>query len=249
MAVWTLYRREVAGYFVSPVAYLLLFASALSLGAYFSVVFTYLNQFNTTRVSVLQAMASWPIFWMILLPQIPVLTMRTFAEEFKLGTMEMLLTAPVREWEVVMAKYFGAVTFFIVLWVPLFLNLVLLYLFSGEHVPIIWSTTGMTFLILLLIGMAYIAMGIFTSVLTSNQIVAAALCFVFVFLVFSISFTTALTSDVSVRQIMSGFAAYDQMVQFSKGIFDTRAVVFNLSMAALWLFLTLRVLEAKRGQT
>lgn len=248
MALWTLYRREVAGYFISPVAYLLLFASALSLGAYFVVAFTFLNQFSMTRVTVLQVMASWPIFWMILLPQIPVLTMRTFAEEFKLGTMEMLLTAPVREWEVVLAKYFGAVTFFIVLWCPMFLNLVILYLFSGEHVPIIWSTTGLTFLMLLLIGMAYIAIGLLTSALTRNQIVAAALCFVLVFLIFSVSFVAALTPDIATRQTINAFASFDQMLQFSKGVFDTRAVVFNLSLAALSLFLTLRLLESRRGQ-
>lgn len=249
MALWTLYRREVAGYFISPVAYLLLFASALCLGAYFAVALTVLNNFSTTRISVLQAMASWPPLWMILLPQIPVLTMRTFAEEFKMGTMEMLLTAPVREWEVVLAKFFGALTFFVVLWTPMFLNQVILYLFSGEHVPIIWSTTGLTFLMLFLVGMAYISIGLFTSALTRNQIVAAALCFVGVFLLFSVSFVAALTQDVGLRNIFLGFAAYDQMVQFSKGIFDTRPVVFFLSVSALWLFLTLRLLESRRGQS
>ena len=81
----------------------------------------------------MQIFFTWPLFWMLLFVQVPLITMRVFSEEFKLGTIEMLLTAPVREWDVVLAKFFGALTFFLVLWLPIALDLTALQLFSSPR--------------------------------------------------------------------------------------------------------------------
>ena len=88
--------------------------------------------------SILQIFFNWPLFWLLILVQVPLITMRVFSEEFKLGTIEMLLTAPVREWDVVLAKFFGALTFFLVLWMPVVLDLTALQIFSNPPPPIFW---------------------------------------------------------------------------------------------------------------
>lgn len=246
MAFWTLYRREAGSYFVSPIAYVVFFASALGIAAYFNFIFNYFNDYGIKQVTVLQASVNTFFFWLTLMVQVPILTMRTFSEEFKLGTIEMLLTAPVREWEVVLAKFFGAFTFFLLLWVPLFFNLVLLSTFSNPHVPLLWCPTGNTALLMVLVGAFYISIGVFTSVLTKNQIIAAILSFALIFLTFSMSFVSYLKVNSQTQNLLSYFSSIEQMDTFSKGIFDSRPVVFYVSATVFLLLLTQRFLEARR---
>ncbi len=246
MAFWTLYRREAGSYFVSPIAYVVFFATALGVGAYFNFIFNYFNDYGIRQLTVLQASVNTFFFWLTLMVQIPVLTMRSFSEEFKLGTIEMLLTAPVREWEVVLAKFFGAFSFFITLWIPLFFNLLLLTAFSNPHVPLLWRPTLNTALLIVLVGAFYISIGIFTSVLTKNQIIAAILSFALIFLSFSMSFVSYLKVTAQTQNLLSYFSAIEQMDTYSKGIFDSRPVVFYLSGTVFLLLLTQRFLEARR---
>ena len=118
MAFWTLYKRELKSYFESAVAYVVLAGSALAQGIQFTLLVQLIVSANYKDQNVLQIFFTWPLFWILLLIQIPLITMRVFSEEFKLGTIEMLLTAPVREWDVVLAKFFGSLTFFLILWLP-----------------------------------------------------------------------------------------------------------------------------------
>src|SRR5271156_2919196 len=171
MAFWTLYKREFSSYFQSAVAYIVLFGSALIQGIFFIVLVRMVMDANYKEQSVMQIYFNWPIFWFLLIVQVPLTTMRVFSEEFKLGTIEMLLTAPVREWDVVLAKFFGALTFFLVLWLPIALDLTALQLFSVPPPPIYWSQIGLTMLTIALVGGFYISLGVFTSVLTKNQII------------------------------------------------------------------------------
>jgi ABC-2 type transport system permease protein len=246
MAFWTLYRREAGSYFISPVAYVVFFATAIGIGSYFNFVFNYFNDFGIRQYTVLQACVNTFFFWLTLMVQVPIITMRVFSEEFKMGTIEMLLTAPVEEWEVVLSKFFGALTFFVTLWIPLLFNLVLLSTFSNPHVPIFWKPTGNTFLLVLLIGTFYVSIGVFTSVLTKNQIIAAILSFALIFLTFSISFIPFLNVTGNVRDLLGYFSALEQMDTFSKGVFDSRPVIFYLSATVFLLLLTQRLLEARR---
>lgn len=246
MAFWTLYRREAGSYFVSPIAYVVFFATALGVGTYFNFIFNYFNDYGIRQLTVLQASVNTFFFWLTLMVQVPVLTMRSFSEEFKLGTIEMLLTAPVREWEVVLAKFFGAFSFFVTLWIPLFFNLLLLTAFSNPHVPLLWRPTLNTALLIVLVGAFYIAIGIFTSVLTKNQIIAAILSFALIFLSFSMSFVSYLKVTAQTQNLLSYFSAIEQMDTYSKGIFDSRPVVFYLSGTVFLLLLTQRFLEARR---
>jgi ABC-2 type transport system permease protein len=250
MAFWTLYKREFGSYFQSAVAYIVLFGSALIQGASFVVLVRMVMDANYKQQSVMQIFFNWPIFWFLLLVQVPLTTMRVFSEEFKLGTIEMLLTAPVTEWEVVLAKFFGALSFFLILWMPIALDLLALQLFSNPEPPIYWSQVGMTALTITLAGGFYVSLGVFSSVLTKNQIIAAVLSFAFVLSFFGISLWRWVQhTDASTLAWISYVSLPEHLQNAVIGIFDSRPIVFYVSMTALMLLVTKTILEGRRLQS
>ncbi|MCE0485145.1 MAG: ABC transporter permease [Methylacidiphilales bacterium] len=247
MAFWTLYKREIVSYFQSAVAYVVLFGSALVQGAMFTIILSLIVESNYKEQSILQIFFTWILFWVLILVQVPLITMRTFSEEFKLGTIEMLLTAPVREWDVVLAKFFGALSFFLILWLPVVLDLTALQLFSTPPPPIYWSQIGLTALTLVLVGGFWVSLGVFTSVLTKNQIIAAVLSFAFVFAAFGLSTLRYFRhTDANLLNWISYVSTPEHLENAVKGIFDTRPIVFYVSVTFFMLMLTKSILEARR---
>ncbi|MCE0523530.1 MAG: ABC transporter permease [Methylacidiphilales bacterium] len=248
MAFWTLYKREINSYFQSAVAYVVLFGSALAQGIQFLfIVSAVMGPPEYKEQSVLQIFFTWPLFWLLLLVQVPLITMRVFSEEFKLGTIEMLLTAPVREWDVVLAKFFGALTFFLILWLPVALDLTALQLFSAPEPTIYWSQIGLTALTVMLVGGFYISLGVFTSVLTKNQIIAAVLCFALVFFTFGVSLLRWIQHvDAGLLAWISYVSTPEHLQNAVLGIFDTRPLVFYVTVTAFMLLLTKSILEGRR---
>jgi ABC-2 type transport system permease protein len=247
MAFWTLYKREINSYFQSAVAYVVLFGSAVAQGIQFLFIVSAVTSENYKEQSVLQIFFTWPLFWLLLLVQVPLITMRVFSEEFKLGTIEMLLTAPVREWDIVLAKFFGALTFFLILWLPVALDLTALQLFSNPEPPIYWSQIGLTALTITLVGGFYVSLGVFTSVLTRNQIIAAVLCFALVFTAFGVALLRWIQHvDANLLAWVSYVSTPEHLQNAVLGIFDTRPVVFYVSATAFILMLTKSFLEGRR---
>ncbi len=249
MAFWTLYKRELHSYFQSVVAYIVLFGSAIVQSAFFCVLLRLIVDSNYKEQNLLQVFFTWPLFWLLLLGQIPLITMRVFSEEFKLGTIEMLLTAPVREWDVVLAKFFGALTFFLILWLPIALDITALQLFSNPAPVIVWSQIILTALIITFGGGFYVSLGVFASVLTKNQIVAAVLCFAFIIVLFGISIVKWFQhEDASTLAWVSYVSLPEHLQNSVQGIFDSRPFVFYVTMTALVLMLTQRILQGRRLQ-
>ncbi len=247
MAFWTLYKRELNSYFQSAVAYIVLFGSAVAQGIQFIFIVSAVTAENYKEQSVLQIFFTWPLFWLLLLVQVPLITMRVFSEEFKLGTIEMLLTAPVREWDVVLAKFFGALTFFLILWLPVVLDLTALQLFSAPPPPIYWSQIGLTALTITLVGGFYVSLGVFTSVLTKNQIIAAVLCFALVFAAFGVSLLRWIQHvDANLLAWVSYVSTPEHLQNAVLGLFDSRPVVFYISITTFMLMLTKSILEGRR---
>ena len=247
MAFWTLYKRELNSYFQSAVAYVVLFGSALAQGIQFIFIVTAIWTQNYKEQSVLQIFFTWPLFWLLLLVQVPLITMRVFSEEFKLGTIEMLLTAPVREWDVVLAKFFGALTFFVILWLPIALDLTALQLFSNPAPPIYWNEVGLTALTLVLLGGFYVSLGVFTSVLTKNQIIAAVLSFALIFGAFGVALLRWIQHvDANLLALISYISTPEHLQNAVLGLFDTRPLVFYVSVTAFILLLTKSILEGRR---
>ena len=247
MAFWTLYKRELSNYFQSALAYIVLAASAFVQGILFVFIVNAVANSNYKEQSVMQIFFTWPLFWLILLVQIPLITMRVFSEEFKLGTIEMLLTAPVREWDVVLAKFFGSLTFFLILWLPITLDLIALQLFSSPPPPVYWSQIGLTALTLTLVGGFYVSLGVFTSVLTRNQIIAAVLCFALVFTAFGVALLRWVQhTDATLLSWISYVSLPEHLENAVQGLFDSRPIVFYLTITAFMLTLTQRILQGRR---
>lgn len=247
MAFWTLYKRELNSYFQSAVAYIVLFGSAIVQGYAFWLITWYLSTNNVRTANVLQVFFTGLFFWILVPIQTPLITMRVFSEEFKLGTIEMLLTAPVREWDVVLAKFFGALTFFMVLWLPIALDLLALQLFSVPPPIIIWSQIWLTALTVLLLGGFYVSIGVFTSVITKNQIIAAVLSFAMIFAVFALEFLRMFNKgDNFFINLIAYVSSAEHLQNAVQGLFDTRPIVFYITITALMLMITQRVLQGRR---
>jgi ABC-2 type transport system permease protein len=174
--------------------------------------------------------------------------MRLFAEEKKLGTMETLLTAPVRAWQVVASKYLASVIFYCLIWMPSMLNFWLLSKITGGAVEIPSGALQGSYLVLLFMGLFNLAIGCFASSLTSNQIVAAVLSFTICLMHFLIGVFIQVGRNVPERFIdaVQYISSSDHIRVFTNGLLDTRPMVYYTSMALLFLALTHQVLEFRR---
>jgi ABC-2 type transport system permease protein len=178
----------------------------------------------------------------------PIITMRLFAMEKANGTFESLMTTPISDLQVVMAKFSAGLLFYMVMWTPLLLCILLLRYFTHEPVLFDAANLGSTYLGIALLGTLYISLGCFASSLTRNQIVAAMIAFVIGFALFALSFLAdqlSMNSDWR-NETLKSVSIYPQMVDFSRGVVDSRYVVFYLSASAFFLFLTHRVVESRR---
>jgi ABC-2 type transport system permease protein len=247
MAFWTLYKRELHSYFQSIVAYIVLFSCAVLESCFFLILMRFILESHYKERSLMQIFFTWPLFWLLMLGPVPLLTMRVFSEEFKLGTIEMLLTAPVREWDVVLAKFFGAFTFFLITWLPIVLDLAALQIFSNPAPPLIWSQLLLTAMTLALLGGFYVSLGVFASVLTRNQIVAAVLSYAFILGAFLVSILRWFQGeDKTTLDLVSYVSGPEHFENAVEGIFDTRPIVFYLTITAFFIMLTQRILQARR---
>src|SRR5213595_62684 len=192
---YTLLSREVSSYFYSPIAYIVLVFFLFVSGADFYFQISFMNQ-RPVQYSVQEAFFNSVFFWFAFFLIFPLITMRLFAEEFKLGTIEPLMTAPVRDWQVVLSKYFGALIFYITLWMPTALYFVIFQVITHQPAA---SSSGAYFgayLMILLLGMFYLSIGCFASVLTKNQIVAAIISFATITLLFFLGLVSFILLDI-----------------------------------------------------
>jgi ABC-2 type transport system permease protein len=187
-------------------------------------------------------------FWLILLFSAPIITMRLFAQEKYSGTFETLMTTPVGDVEVVLAKFAAALIFYMVMWLPLLGCLFILRAFSHGGGLVDSGTLGSTFLGIFLLGALYMAMGCFASSLTRSQIVAAMTSLAMGVGLFLVSFLSdELASDKSWAAVaLNAIGMRQQMEDFARGAVDTRYIVFYLTTSAFFLFLTYRVVESRR---
>jgi ABC-2 type transport system permease protein len=239
--------REVRGYFYSPIAYIVLFFFLLVAGVDFYFQISFMNQ-RQMQYTVQEAFFNSIFFWFAFVLIFPLITMRLFAEEFKLGTIEPLMTAPVRDWQVVLAKFCGALVFYIVLWLPTLLYFVFFQKITHQTAAAAFGAYWGSYLMLLILGMFYISVGCFASVMTKNQIVAAIISFSAITLLFFLGLVQFILLDVSsaTRSFLAYFSAIEHMGTFSRGIIDTRPIAFYLSMTVVMLFLTHQVFQSRK---
>ncbi|MCU0235077.1 MAG: ABC transporter permease [Thermoanaerobaculales bacterium] len=241
---WAIIRRELIAYFSSPLAYIVMTAFLLMQGYIFYLIVSFLNNPQTPAMTPLRLFFGGTIFfWLFLLFVVPVITMRLIAEERRSGTIEVLLTSPVTEAQVVVGKFLAAMIFYVALWLPTVLYVVIL----DRSSEIDLGPVAAGYLGVLLLGFMFLAVGTLASTLSTNQLIAAIIAFAAMVLLFSIGLVEQLMTSSSVlRDALAHMNLWTQMDDFAKGIVDTRHVVYQLSMGVLFLFLAAKSLEVKK---
>ncbi len=172
----------------------------------------------------------------------PVITMKLGAEEAKTGTIETLMTAPVSDLEVVLGKYLGAMGLYVAAWLPTALYVVVLRTYSTVDMGPVYAG----YLSILLVGFFFIAVGLFASFVSKNQVVAAILAFVILLMMLLMSLPAFLVTSHFWKDVFGYIDLYTNMQDFAKGVINTRAVVYFLSGAALFLALSYQALQTRR---
>jgi len=228
-------KRELNAYLVSPIAYVSAAVFLAVFGAMFALILFFSRE-ATLRYVFDHGVA---LLFFVLVTQ--VLTMRLFSDEARQGTLELLLTAPVRDWEIVVGKYLGALALlFMILVLAGFMAVVLLLIGNPDVGPMLTGYLGY-----LLLGAALLAVGEFASSLTESQLVAALLGLGITLLLW---LSGALADKVggAVGEFLAYLPIFDHAWDMMRGIVDTQHVIYLLSVVAVFLFLTTRVLESRR---
>jgi len=251
--IWIIARRELSSLFVSPMAYVILIFVTFILGWFFVYLVGAYAEYSMRmamsptpqdfRVDDIIIRNFYSTFAVIMVFVAPVLSMRTFAEERRLRTAELILTAPVGTMQIVMGKYLGLLLmglFMLVLTLafPLWLAL---QDAPPEPGPLVAACLGA----LLAMG-AFFAVGVFSSSLTSNQVVAAVVAFVLCLFFWIVGAAAESGTGGAFAPLLESFSISSRLDDFMKGVIDTRSLVFFLSFIGTGLFFTGRVLDSSR---
>jgi len=254
--LWAIYRKEMGHYFVSPIAYIFigifLALSAFFFNLFLSSAITQQQQaaFEGMQMGMMQnfdvpsavVRATFGLLSTFALFFTPMLTMGVYAEERKRGTMELLMTSPVTETQIVLGKFLAALTLFATMLIPTLAEVGFLYFTSDPHPSVKIILTG--YLGALLLGGCLLALGTFVSSLTENQLIAAVITFAVSLLIWIIDQIGPSTGNsVQVLQYLSIIRHYED---FARGVIDTSTLIYYVSFIALFVFLTVRSVDSIR---
>jgi len=238
--IYVICRRELLAIFSSAIAWVFLTTFLLLNGAIFTML---VSVANSPGGGSYGEIFSWffggtIFYWLFVLILIPLITMRLLSEEKRTGTLETLLTAPVNDTEVVLGKFAAALTFYISLWLPSLFYVGIMNIFGDVD----WGPIASSYLGLLLVGAALTSVGVLTSALTRNQIISAVLCFMILLMFFVVGILEFVFNDANSQVVFRYLNLWNHISDFSRGIVDTRPIVYDLSITVISLFLAVRVL-------
>ncbi|MBK1834757.1 ABC transporter permease [Roseibacillus ishigakijimensis] len=241
-----LYRKELKTYFYTLFGWVVLAFVALMQGLSLS---TAMKGFADAPVaqSLVYVTYHTPNFWFYFLFIFPLITMRLFAEEERSGTLETLLTAPVKTWQVVLAKYFAAYTFYLVILVPGALHFFLFPTLTDIPAPFSQGSFFGAILVLVLMGAYFTALGLLGSALTSSQIVAGIITIGLLVFHYFLGYVPVIWGEnFQAAGIFTYLSSQRHLADFTTGLIDTRALAFYLFSAALVVFLTHHLVDYRR---
>lgn len=250
---WAVYRKELYSFVFSPVIYVVAVVFLLLAGYFFYSAIAYYslisfqagqNPFIAQELS-LTNMVIRPFLLdlgIVLLLLSPLLTMRLFAEERKTGTLELLLTYPISDAATVWAKFLAVVTVLILLLIGTMPSMCILEYITNPNWPAILAGYGGVFLM----GAAFLSFGIFASSLTQNQIIAATLSFGVLLGFWIVSWMQSVAQSKIVQEVFEYISITQHLDPFTKGLVDTRHVIYYLLFIAVFLFLTRRRIDSYR---
>lgn len=235
--MFPIYKREMLAYYTSPIGYIFTAVLWIFSGLLFS--------FTTVWMRTVSSSAYFVAILFLFSFMIPLLTMKQFSEERKTKTEQLLLTAPVSIFGIVFAKFLAAFTVFAGSFVlSCVINFSTLAAVSGKTLNlalIVGSSVG-----ILLIGGAFIAVGVFMSSLTENQVIAAVSTFGVILLMLAVFLLSSFIKTPVIRRILQWFSVVDRFSYFTSGIFSLPAVLYFVSLIVIFLFLTTRIYEMRR---
>jgi len=252
--IWTICRRELYAYFVSPVAWVLMAIFAI-LGGILTYEYGSLYLVQNMRMQAQGEQAGLNLNEVVIAPLlsqmaivsvflIPMISMRLFAEEKRQGTIELLVTSPITDVEIVAGKWLSAVILLLTLLGILLIDCSFFFFYGNPD----WKPFATGFVGILLQGVCLLAFGTFISTLTKNQIVAGAVGFALALLLWILSWSTAFGNSDFV-QVLNYISIVSHLDSFTRGVIDTKDVIYYLSMIFLGLFLTTRSLESLRWRS
>jgi ABC-2 type transport system permease protein len=244
---WTLARRELAAFFFSITGYVVIAAVTFLIGSSFVMLIRNLGG-DPFSMPVTELFFNSMLFWIVVILVTPVITMRLFALEKASGTYETLMTTPVRDLQVVAAKFTAAVVFYMVMWLPTLACLFIVAHFTHQTNALDAGMVGGMYLGIFLSGCLFLAMGCFTSSLTRSQVVAAMISLAAGVLLLIVAYLAQVipATEQWPAQLLLYFNLFKQMDDFTRGVVDMGTVIFYVSLTFFFLFLTLRVVESRR---
>ncbi len=243
-------QRELNGYFSSPIAYVLIGFFALLFGWFFYVPLAFFEQqsmqmgMNPNQPMNINQMVIGPTLMnttVIMLFLFPLITMRTYSEEKRSGTIELLLTSPVTDVEIILGKFLGAMALYGAMLAITTIHLAILFIYGNPE----WKPIATGYLGLLLMGGCFLSLGLFISSLTKNQIVAAMATFAVFLMLWVINWIGTFVGPTA-QSVLAYLSLTEHFDDFAKGIIDTKHVIYYLSFMAFGLFLTAKSVDSER---
>ena len=243
-------QRELNAYFGSPIAYVLIGFFALLFGWFFYVPLAYFEQqsmqmgMNPMQTMNINQMLIGPTLMnttVIMLFLFPLITMRTYAEEKRSGTIELLLTSPVTDVQIILGKFLGAMALYACMLALSMIHIAILFIYGNpEWKPIVTGYLG-----LLMMGGCFLSLGLFISSLTKNQIVAAMATFAVFLMLWVINWIGTFVGPTT-QAVLAHLSLTEHFDDFARGIIDTKHIIYYLSFMAFGLFLTAKSVDSER---
>jgi ABC-2 type transport system permease protein len=245
-------HKEIKAYFASPIAYIVIGFSAVLFGYFFVALLLNFDRaslqagsgFGGPESVNVNQMLIGPLFMnvaVILLFTLPLLTMRIYSEEKRSGTIELLLTSPLTDVQIVMGKFLGAFVLYVAMLGVTVVHIGFLFLFGNPE----WRPVATGYLGVLLMGGCFLSLGLFVSSLTKNQIVAGMITFA-VFLMFWIVNWIAAFVGPTMQGVLNYMSITEHLNDFTLGVLDTKHIIYYVSFIAFSLFLTVRSVDTER---
>jgi ABC-2 type transport system permease protein len=244
---FALVRRELGGHFNSLTGYVVIAAVLLLTGFGLVDLIERIRQMPYDA-PVTELFYQTTYFWLVVLLTSPVITMRTYAAEKATGTYEALMTTPVGDWQVVLAKFAGALVFFLLTWVPFIGVLFSLRQITGEAALFEPVIVAVTFLGIALVGGLFMAVGCFASALTRSEIIAAMVAFLFGIGLWMLGYRPEASGMLPTWAVpaLEHMSMTRHMEDFARGMLVGRYVVYYVTVTGLFLFLTHRIVQSRR---
>lgn len=245
--IWIIAKRELYSFFYSPIAYIVYVLFFFLAGLFFmGILSKFAEYISMTPNAELEHSSLFRYYWndmlVVLLFLLPALTMPLLSEEKRSGTLELLLTKPITDWEVVLGKYLGVFLQFLIMVAGTLLYVLVLF-FVGEP-DLMWIAT--TYLGVLFVGASFLAVGLFASSVTDNQIISVIIGIVLLLVFWLVQFFASMVGLGIIEDFASYLSLASHFESFGKGLLDAKDIFFYLSFIVITIFMTVRVVESHK---